>query len=288
MSISRLLDWVREREAVRQLKEEGLPFPWTNDPIIGKYRFCNVRREDDRVTIWIRHNIRERFAGHPWLWFMLCIARYINWPQTLEELMLSEQTWPYDDRFSPQAMGRAMESRAQRGDKVWTGAYMITAPATKGAKKTTFVAEQTLGQLWDVRGTSIQAVIANKIQSLKTVHRYLSAYNGWGQFMAYQAVVDMRFTNILNKASDIDIWAAAGPGTLRGLNRIHGRALDFKITQERALDEMRWLWPIIKEETNVACDFSDVPNILCETDKYMRVLNNEGAPRALYVPGRGS
>lgn len=32
----------------------------------------------------------------------------------------------------------------------------------------------------------------------------------------------------------------------------------------------------------------EVPNILCETDKYLRVLNGEGKPRALYVPGRGS
>ena len=35
-------------------------------------------------------------------------------------------------------------------------------------------------------------------------------------------------------------------------------------------------------------DFSDVPNILCETDKYQRVALGEGKPRALYVVGRGS
>jgi hypothetical protein len=79
-----LFYWVREREEIRKRKEMGLdPSSWTVDPILSTYRFCNVRREDDRGTVWIRKHIREPFAGHPHLWFMLCIARQINWPETL-------------------------------------------------------------------------------------------------------------------------------------------------------------------------------------------------------------
>ena len=44
----------------------------------------------------------------------------------------------------------------------------------------------------------------------------------------------------------------------------------------------------MKEETGVVVDFSDVPNMLCETDKYLRVKLGEGRPRALYVQERGS
>jgi hypothetical protein len=44
----------------------------------------------------------------------------------------------------------------------------------------------------------------------------------------------------------------------------------------------------VEDETSVQMDFSDVPNALCETDKYLRVLHGQGKPRALYVPGRGS
>ena len=44
--------------------------------------------------------------------------------------------------------------------------------------------------------------------------------------MAYQAVVDMRFTALLADAPDVATWAAAGPGTMRGLNRLHGRPVD--------------------------------------------------------------
>jgi hypothetical protein len=50
---------------------------------------------------------------------------------------------------------------------------------------------------------------------------------------------------------------------------------------------MRRIYKIVEAETGVPMDFSDVPNILCETDKYLRVKNGEGKPRALYVAGRG-
>ena len=35
-------------------------------------------------------------------------------------------------------------------------------------------------------------------------------------------------------------------------------------------------------------DFSDVPNILCETDKYLRAKLSEGKPKASYGRGRGA
>jgi hypothetical protein len=51
---------------------------------------------------------------------------------------------------------------------------------------------------------------------------------------------------------------------------------------------MRAIYRVVQGETGVDMDFSDVPNILCETDKYLRVKNGEGKPRALYVAGRGA
>src|SRR5690606_38730868 len=85
--------WVRKREAIRVRKEAGQEPPYTDDPILRAFRFCNVRREDDRVTVWIRDHIRRPYADHPHLWFMLCIARQINWPETLAELITSA-AWP--------------------------------------------------------------------------------------------------------------------------------------------------------------------------------------------------
>ncbi|HEY1630815.1 MAG TPA: nucleotide kinase domain-containing protein [Rhizomicrobium sp.] len=277
-----LRHWVREREAMRIRKESGAPMPWTDDPILAKYRFCNVRREDDRVTVWIRRNIRERFAGLPNLWFMLAIGRWINWPDTLQEIIAG---LPSDPQFVLPRLCEILAMRQARGEKVFTGAYTINAPATKGASKIDYVVKTVLGEPWRDR-LRIGAMLDGSVRAatLRDTHIALSKYQGWGAFMAYQVVVDMRFTALLRGADDVETWAAAGPGTVRGLNRIAGRATDFALPQWRALAELRTLYETIRQETGVEMDFSDVPNILCETDKYLRVLNGEGAPRALYRP----
>ena len=280
---SPLWQWVKEREQIRIRKERGDPQPWTDDPILSTYRFCNVRREDDRVTIWIREHIRERYADHPFLWLMLCIARQINWPDTLQELM-DRGAWPGADRFDfSEAMTMVLNDRKARGEKIYTGAYMISAPATKGADKQAYIAETVIGALWRRRDAFARWDGA----TLQRTHERITRSNGWGQFMAYQAVVDMRFTSLLQNAEDVQTWAAAGPGTIRGLNRLHGRAIDFALSQGQALSEMRAIHRPAQIETGVHMDFSDVPNILCETDKYLRVKLGQGKPRALYVAGRG-
>jgi hypothetical protein len=115
-------------------------------------------------------------------------------------------------------------------------------------------------------------------------------YIGWGPFMSYQVVVDLRWTHYLRNAPDINTWAALGPGSRRGLNRLAGRDLDFNLTQAQGLEEMRQIW---EEQDQYRApwvpriDLSDIQNCLCETDKYLRVKLGEGKPRAQYVPGRG-
>lgn len=283
-----LRHWVREREATRIRKESGAPGPWTDDPIIAKFRFCNVRREDDSVTVWVRKHIREPFADHPDLWFMLAISRWINWPDTMAEMMKAGYgAWPGDVRFTPAIMAEVMHRRQARGEKVFTGAYTINAPATKGASKIDYVTETVLGSVWrgERRPHMVDLLVASIPKpSLRGIHMALSKYQGWGAFMTYQVIVDLRFTRYLSNADDVATWAAAGPGTIRGLNRINGRRTDYPLDQGQALQELRTLYKTIREETGVDMDFSDVPNILCETDKYCRVMNGEGAPRALYHP----
>lgn len=283
-----LFHWVRERESIRMRKEDGrlIPGNWTDDEILRTYRFCNVRREDDRGTTWIRENIREPYAGHPHLWLMLCIARQINWPPTLQRL-IDVSAWPDSTNFDfAPAMTRELNAWKASGEKVYTGAYMISAPSTKGADKQSYIAETVIGDLWNRRDSF--ARLFRRKPSLREVHEHIMRSNGWGPFMAYQAVVDMRFTALLQDAEDVSRWAAAGPGTIRGLNRLHGRSVDYSLSQSQALTEMRAIYAVVQQETSVTMDFSDVPNILCETDKYLRVKNGEGKPRALYVPGRGS
>lgn len=281
-----LFHWIKTRQAAAEMKTKAPDvLPYTSDPIISKFRFCNVRREDDRVTVWVRENIRERFADSPYLWLMLCIARQINWPDTLAELIATPKAWPSED-FLPEVFKQTLNARMARGEKVYTGAYMISAPPQKGRDKQDYMAATVIGEPW-IYHHQFAEWFEFPHRTIAKTHARLSRFVGWGDFMAYQACVDMRFTPLLSGAADVETWCAAGPGTIRGLNRLHGRALKAPLTQDRARMEIRAIWKVIRRETGVDMDFSDVPNCLCETDKYLRVQNGEGTPRALYVPGRG-
>lgn len=282
-----LFEWVRKREAIRVRRAAGMKPPYTDDPILANYRFCNVRREHDTVTRWIADNIRKPFAGHPLLWFMLCVARQINWPETLADLIATPGAWPVGNSFDPQAMEDAIAARMAAGRTTWTAAYVIAA-GKKGVPKHTHVVRNVLIPLYADRMRFAEH-FARPTMRLQATHELLCSYKGWGPFMAYQAIVDMRFTALLKGAHDVGAvastaWAAAGPGTLRGLNRLHGRDLEARTSQDQALVEMRAIDAVVRRETGVEMDFSDIPNILCETDKFLRVRNGEGAPRSKWAP----
>lgn len=308
LDVKPLYQWANERHAIwhrKQWSERGVPLPpgleslapnaaLTSDPYLQSYRFCNVFRELDRVTIWVRENIREPFADHPNLWIMLAIARTINWPPTLEWLIKWSGAWPLDDSWDPHKMFEALESYKLLGHKVYTGAYMIRAESNPKAKwyswpKSRYVAEIVIGRLWEDREGWEQTLARRSLRM--TWERFQHPhYIGWGPFMAYQVVVDLRWTRYLENAPDINSWASLGPGSRRGLNRLAGRPLDYPLKQDEGLLEMRFLYSVQDYYRALwvpPIGLSDIQNCLCETDKYLRIKLGEGRPRSGYVPGRG-
>src|ERR1700752_355827 len=118
-----LWDWIAERHRIYLKKSAGEPPPWTEDETMRRYRFCNVFRELDKVTVWLRENWRDPYADSDSLWIAMCLARQINWPETLAEIGFPEHG------YDAEAVRQALAARKLRGEKVYTGAYMISAPA---------------------------------------------------------------------------------------------------------------------------------------------------------------
>lgn len=238
--------FARERHAVYLRRQSGAPQDqWTQDAILRQYRFTNVFRELDRVTVWVHENIREPYANHRNLWLMLAIARYINWPDTLEYLIKHEDrgVWPHDHNFSPAALGRALDAWQALGNKVYTGAYMIRAESDPNCEwyswsKQRYVAEVVIGRLWEDRVSWVNH-LRYPGRSLENTWQKFQPYRGWGPFMAYEVVTDMRWTRYLEDAPDIMEWANPGPGARRGLNRIHGRDLKKQLPDAQCVSEMQ-------------------------------------------------
>jgi hypothetical protein len=85
-------NFINERHAIYLNKESGADFPWSEDEILTKYSFCNVFRELDTVTKWVRQNWCTPYMDHPNVPFAMAVARQINWPSTLEEIGFPD-TW---------------------------------------------------------------------------------------------------------------------------------------------------------------------------------------------------
>lgn len=298
-NVQYLAKFMRDRHNIYLLRKAGHPGPWTQDPILRDGRFCNIFRELDTVTIWIDKHIRKPYADHPHLWFMLCIARYINWPDTLATLIEAPGAWPSHEDFSCENMTEVLEAKASWGDKVYTGAYMIRAESD-GAKpwyswtKHRYIAEIVLGRLWERREQWAILLAGGAFPGdpvrLEEVWTYFQSphYVGWGPFMAYEVVTDLRHTRYLRNAPDIMTWANAGPGAIRGLNRLHERPLKTHPKPEQTNEEMRAylaelnadysLWP----GSFPRLEMRDIEHSLCEFDKYERVRLGEGKMRSKY------
>lgn len=289
--------WIQERERIRELKESGAEPPWTADEVLRTYRFCNVRRKDDRVSRWLLRNVltAERFneAGFDSFVVFTALCRWINWPPTLQHLMACG-FWPAGN-FRWKGMVRALEDLKgtvapiwgpRPGKvKVWTGAYMITARgAAPGQSKADFIINEVLREGLDVK-TRKRLKEAFLLGSKQAAWEVLLERPNWGDFMCGQVVDDWSWTPLLCRAKDQYTWAPQGPGSVRGLNRILGLPLRTRHPQEEWLMQLRTLRMAAIDQLGTkfrSMTLHDTQNCLCELDKWARVKAGEGKPRSLY------
>ena len=277
--IDRLWYWIKERHLIWQKRKQGWPKPWTKDPILQEWRFCNVYRERDTVTRWIADNWRTPHKDDPDLWFAMVVARWINWPDSLAEI-------GYPVPWNPDHFVGVLADRMRRKEKVFTGAYMIHADLHFSGSKSDYLAERVFGRMWDDRKTLRR--IAHG--TLADAHRLLLTYHDVGSFMAGQVIADLKYVDPLRQALDWHTWAASGPGSQRGLNRVLDRPLKSKWLESNWLRELQELHREIDERIVAAgmpeLHAQDLQNCLCEMDKFERVRLGEGKPRSQF-PGMG-
>jgi hypothetical protein len=277
--------FVKERHRIYERRNAGKPKPWTKDTILQSYRFCNVYREFDRVTIWIQANWRTPWRDDPNIWFAMIVARFVNWPDSLYELSSAVHNGSKIN-WSPRNFKLELESRAKLGEKVWSGAYMINAVGGEGRTKAAYIAERVLTPIWERRKEGQNAFIASHGCGLAEAHNWLSQFRGMGSFMAAQVVCDVKYTPSLAYARDWWTWAAPGPGSLRGMSRVEFGDLNTKYTDADWREALAMLQhkidPIIEKAKMPRIHAQDLQNCLCEFDKYQRVLRGEGKPRSKF------
>lgn len=275
------LTFIHERERIRCKKELGLPRPWTNDPILEQYRFCNVNREHDKVTRWIDANIRDRFHSSPHLWFTLIIARLINQPSSLDRIYRGSSLGVWNKvRFL-----RDTDPDTQP-KPIFNAAYIVSTNGMK-KQKNRYVAEDVLDPIWSVATSKSGEGLISRLHDCQDWANWLLKFNGMGDFMVNQIVTDYKYTKICQSAPDRSTFVMAGPGTRRGLNRYFGRDRREALNRTQAQIELMQIRRDISNtvSTDIKEYFDDpnnLSNCFCEFDKYMRALTGQGRPKQHY------
>lgn len=271
--------WVKERQAIHDKKEAGLPKPWTDNPILQNYKFCNVRREDDRVTIWIKNHWRDPCRGHPNMWFAMIVARLFNWPDTLDAIEFPLADF---DKLKETWRDILKRRRDQIGLKIFTGAYLVSTNGV-AMDKIDYILDRVLTPIWERGHAPIHETPITYGDTLEDYWGYLTQFDGLGSFMAGQVVADLKYIDpVLEKASDWNTFAPLGPGSIRGLNRFHGRPTDKSLPQKQGLEEINAV-RLALATMDIFLPAHDVQNCMCETDKFIRLTKGEGKTRSKYA-----
>lgn len=273
-----LVYWITERERVRRAKESGQPKPWTADPFLRSYRWCNVRRMDDRVSRALFERWYDPAANRQTLVAAAVLARLINWPDSLLEVSGGKA-------FHLEHLDDATDQlrhRASRGAKVFTGAYLIPPPPRDvGAGEDKI--EHVVG-FAEVIGNESYRMVA---PTMRATWQNLTGWDGIGSFLGGQIVADLAHLPVGLSWPDRDTWAPIGPGSARGINRLLGRPKDKPVRQEEFERLLPQLAEVVRpriadiwNDRNLQA--MDLQNCLCEFDKHRRLTLSEGKVRARY------
>lgn len=263
--------WINERENIRVARLAGKPAPWSQDPIFQNVRFCNVHREDDTVTRWIRKNWNK--PDDPAWKFVL--GRMINLPGSLGYIRIL----PTDNPDELVIAREILKASRDMGNKIFTSAYTISTCGQKMDKL-----DYVFGVVAAVKNydpPNVQTTYPYK--SLAICADYLTQFDGLGTFLAGQVIADMKNTvgHPLAHAPDWWTWSAPGPGSLRGLSwYFYGK--DTGVTPSNYQDRMLEAYIEAIPKTDLgkrgeSLSMQDLQNCFCEFGKFMKVSRDPKA-----------
>ncbi len=286
LETEQFFDYVNERERIRIQKDGGLPGPWTKDPVLQQFRFCNVFREDDKTTRWFRENIRDPLRDERSVALMTIAFRWFNRIEVGELLKPMMLTGEWDGAWAE----KTLRPHVNAGGRTCTGAYMIRTPTGKdkltGVLELIEGARQTAEHLANYGAGPCE-------RRLEDAHKIVMETWLLGPFLAYEIVTDLHHTHILETACDTHTWASPGPGAARGTSwLLYGRRdkVGYGSTKGKALSmsTMHDLVALANDGTDL-WDFPERPwemreaeHQLCEFDKYRRAQGGQRLKRRYF------
>jgi hypothetical protein len=274
--------WINERHRIYLNKLAEKDWPWTKDEIMQEYKFTNVFRELDAETVKFHKRIDSFNGSQEDKLFHMIAYRAFNVQSTYDLLTRGAKTLG-----NAKKMKAILHKAADRGEKVFTGAYIITN-AGRTEPKIDLMCD-ALCVMFRGRNKIYEEMMNDG--TMQGCTKILLAYPMQGPFTSYEVICDMRYQKgMLWNAPDRKKWANLGPGARRGINRIvtgnsKKNAFFGAHSADRYVEfmqEMLKTSPKYRGKHVPSLEMREIEHSLCEFDKYVRVLNGEGRPRAKY------
>ena len=270
-----------ERQNVFFQRLESLPPPWTHDPIIKAHKFTNAYRASDRVSQYLIREViyRRDLPSEPEeVVFRILLFKFFNKIDTwrLLERLLGPLTYR---EYTYKGYDRVLHTAMDRGATIYSAAYIMPSGGSLGHTKKhrnhlTLLERMMAGEL------PARLVDAG---SMKVAFDLIRAYPTIGDFLAYQYVTDINYSEVTDFA-EIE-FVIPGPGAVDGIRKcflstgglsdsdvIRFMAERQEVEFERLGLEFRKLW-------GRRLQLIDCQNLFCETDKYARVAHPEFSGR---------
>jgi 5-hmdU DNA kinase, helical domain len=275
-SVTRFVKFILARHRVYVRRQAGKSQPWSSDPILQRFKFCNVFREDDRVTRWLATEWRGPHENDKHLWFAFVVARRcVNWPDTLADL-------GYPVPWDEQHFLDVLERRRRAGKQVFNSEPYKLIISGQSGNLGELQAKFLLNLLWQDR----HQLRPHSGDTLRRLHTRLAAIPFMGGFHAAQVVADLKYVGRLRKARDWWEFAASGPGSRRGLNRVLRREVYDPWQESEWIKHLNVLReaisPALEQAGLPRMHAQDTQNCLCEFDKYERI--REGGKGRKFTP----
>jgi len=258
-----------ERHRIYKKKMNHDQRPWTEDPILDKFRFCNIFRQYDKCSLWMINNIVRKSRNLEQLWPAVIAYRYISSYNMYKELANR-----CVDLFDMKQVHSTMIDIVHEGMK-FNGCFLRN-PKIKGGWSPIVHVPFLLIREIRVDGR-LPSVVSR--QSFENLTKYLIQFSATSGFMAHQYACDLEYS-VFFDPTDKQTYATMGPGSKQGMNLLLDRNRKAPMKQDEWLKYARELrtflaeafkWEFPEEEISM----QDVQNWLCEFQKYSKYLTME-------------
>ena len=265
-----------ERQEVLFRRLEGCSPPWTHDSILAHYKFTNAYRASDRVSQYLISNVIYEGSQSPEeVFFRTLMFKIFNRTETWELLKGSVGDVEYSS-YSFDAYDSVLSRAQAAGRAIYAAAYIMPS-----AGRVFGYAQKHRNHL-----KLIERMMADEVpqrvagaRTMRDAFSLLRSYPSIGDFLAYQFVTDLNYSEITN-FSEME-FVVPGPGALDGIRKCFSdlggltEADLIRVVTERQEDEFERLGLRFRDLWGRRLQLIDCQNLFCEVSKYARVKHPE-------------